>query len=218
MSESDRRGFQRLRLSKPILAVMNDRNALILDIGISGAYVEHYGELAPGAQFHLSFRWHGEDIAYLAEVARSRVVRTPGGDGQSVVSHTGFRFLKAIGESESRLQDMMATFVGRVLAAQKANAAATELAGDSGTAFLEQLGEARRIRSRGYLTYRFRNGRWSREACSSPLQPEDGFTVAAHEDEEELETLCRTYESTDDEGRGLIRLVAELSARGARRV
>ena len=46
---------------------------------------------------------------------------------------------------------------------------------------------------------------------TSPLQPEDGFTVASWEDEAELETLCRTYETSDDEGRQLIRLVAELS-------
>jgi hypothetical protein len=214
----DRRGYQRLRLSKPILALMNDQNALILDIGVSGAYVEHYGEVPEDARFRLSFRWHGEDIEYLAEVARSRVVRTPGGDGQSVVSHTGFRFVTAIGKSEARLQDMMATFVGRVLAAQKANAAAVDVGDAEGVVVLEQLGEARRIRSRGYVTYRLHNGRWSREASSAALQPEDGFTVAAHEDEEELETLCRTYEASDDEGRDLIRLVAELSARSVRRL
>lgn len=218
MSESDRRGFQRLRLSKPILAVMNEQNALILDIGVSGAYVEHYGEVQPGAQFRLGFRWHGEDIEYLAEVARSRVIRTPGGDGQSLVSHTGFRFLEASGDSASRLQDMMATFVGRVLAAQKANAAAAEDANGEGASILAQLGEARRLRSRGFVVYRFRAGKWSREATSDARQPQDGFTVAAHEDEEELETLCRTYESADEEGRNLIRLVAELSALSVRRL
>lgn len=217
MTDSDRRGFQRLRLSKPILATMNDQNALILDIGVSGAYVEHYGEVPPGARFRLSFRWHGEDIEYLAEVARSRVIRTPGGDGRSLVSHTGFRFLEGLGDSPSRLQDMMATFVGRVLAAQKSNAAADD-AGGEGASILAQLGEARRSRSRGFVSYHFRNGRWSREATSDPHQPEDGFTVAAHEDEEELETLCRTYETADEEGRGMIRLVAELSATSVRRL
>jgi hypothetical protein len=217
MTESDRRGFQRLRLSKPILALMDDQNALILDIGVSGAYVEHYGEVRPGERFRLSFRWHGEDIDYLAEVARSRVIRTPGGDGQSLVSHTGFRFVEGTGESASRLQDMMATFVGRVLAAQKANAAADDLDRE-GASILAQLGEARRVRSRGYVAYHFRGGKWSREATNDARQPADGFTVAAHEDEDELETLCRTYESADEEGRDLIRLVAELSALSVRKV
>ncbi|HWS71690.1 MAG TPA: PilZ domain-containing protein, partial [Thermoanaerobaculia bacterium] len=188
MTDSDRRGFQRLRLSKPILALMNEQNALILDVGVSGAYVEHYGEVQPGQRFRLSFRWHGEDIEYSAEVARSRVIRTPGGDGQSLVSHTGFRFLEPMGDSASRLQDMMATFVGRVLAAQKANAAAADADGE-GASILAQLGEARRVRSRGYVAYHFHGGKWSREATNEARQPQDGFTVAAHEDEEELETL-----------------------------
>jgi hypothetical protein len=217
VTEQDRRGFQRLNLSKPILALMNDRNVLILDIGISGAYFEHYGQVAPGDRFNLVFRWRGDDIEYVAEAMRSTVVRAPGGDGTSSVSHTGVRFIEAVGESEARLQDMMATFVGRVLAAQKANATpdATEGQGP-GAEFLAQLGEARRIRSRGYMTYRLHGAQWQREATRVPDQPRDGFTVAAFEDEDELETLCRTYETADEEGRQMIRLVAELSARGVR--
>jgi len=108
----------------------------------------------------------------------------------------------------------MATFVGKVLAAQKANATGTvDVAGD---AILGQLGEARRLRSRGYVSYRLQNHSWWRVPTDSPEQPPDGFTVAAYEDEEELETLCRTYEQTDEEGRRLIRLVAELSAMSVR--
>ena len=51
------------------------------------------------------------------------MTKLSGGDGKSTVSHTGVRFVEAVGESEGRLQDLIATFVGRVLAAQKANAA-----------------------------------------------------------------------------------------------
>src|SRR6266536_4897522 len=121
MGASDRREFQRLRLAKPILALMDGQNALILDIGIGGAYIEHYGALPEGARFQLLFRWQGADVELLCEVRRSRVVRT-GGDRLSVVSHSGVRFLEADGDSDARLNDMMATFVGRVLAAQRANA------------------------------------------------------------------------------------------------
>ncbi len=106
----------------------------------------------------------------------------------------------------------MATFVGRVLAAQKANASGQNR-GIDGDATLAQLGEARRSRSRGYISYRLKGGSWWRVPTDSPDQPADGFTVASHEDEEELETLCRTYETADEEGQRLIRLVAELSVR-----
>jgi hypothetical protein len=210
MLQHDRREFQRLKLAKPILAIMDDANALVLDIGIAGAFLEHYGVTDPGKQFRLTFRWQGEEVQLFCEVVRTTVVRQPAGDGKNVLSHTGVHFTKAVGESAERLQDLIATFVGRILAAQRANAAGEESHANSG-AILESLGAARRKRSRGYVSYRLRDSRWWRVPTDSPLQPDDGFTVASWEDEAELETLCRTYEASDDEGRQLIRLVAELS-------
>jgi hypothetical protein len=212
VSSDERRNFQRLKLSKPILATLDGGNALVLDIGMTGALVEHYGRPDPGDTFVLSFRWQGTDVEFVCEVVRTTVMRQPGGDGESPVSHTGLRFTKPIGDSVSRLEDFMATFVGRVLAAQKANAAG-EHRGD--VTILEQLGGARRSRSRGgYVSYRLKGDAWWRVPTSSYAQPDDGFTVGAHEDDEEVESLCRTYENADAEGRDLIRLVAELSARG----
>jgi hypothetical protein len=210
MLPQDRREFQRLKLAKPILAMMDTANALILDIGMAGAYLEHYGLTESGKRFRLLFRWQGEDVEFVCEVVRTSVVRQTAGDGRSVLSHTGVHFTTPVGESAARLQDLIATFVGRILAAQRANAAGDENHATSG-AILESLGAARRKRSRGYVSYRLRDSHWWRVPTDSPRQPEDGFTVAAFEDEAELETLCRTYESSDDEGRQLIRLVAELS-------
>lgn len=218
MSSDERRTFQRLRLSKPILATVNlaaagQTNALVLDIGMTGALIEHYGVPQHEDRFNLTFRWQGEDIEFLCEVVRTTVNRAPGGDGKSTVSHTGVKFLKAVGNSSERLQDLMATFVGRVLAAQKANAAGDHR--DTAPTILEQIGAARRARARGYVTYRLKGDSWWRIPTVSSAQPEDGFTVASHEDEEEVEALCRTYAEADEEGRDLIRLVAELSARGS---
>lgn len=211
MVASDRREFQRLRLAKPILALMDGQNALILDIGVGGAYIEHYGALPEGARFKLLFRWQRNDVEFLCEARRSRVVRT-GGDQMSVVSHTGVRFLEATGDADARLNDMMATFVGRVLAAQRANASGKD---DGESLSLTQLGGARRARSRGWVSFRLVNGLWRRELAAAPTQPPDGFTVAAYEDDDEVATLCETYEAADEEGRRLIRLLAELSARNA---
>lgn len=209
----ERRTFQRLKLTKPILAMFAGENALVLDIGVTGALIEHYGAPTPGDTFDLSFRWQGNEVAFVCEVVRSAVTRQPVGDGQQTVSHTGVRFVKAIGTSDAWLQDLMATFVGRVLAAQKANAAG-DARGVAPTV-LEQLGGARRSRSLGFVSYRLKGESWWRIPSSSPVQPDDGFTVAAHEDEEEIEALCRTYATSNDEGRELIRLVAELSALSA---
>ncbi len=211
MVAGDRREFQRLRLAKPILALLDGQNALILDIGISGAFVEHYGEPEPDQRFALLFKWKGNDVDFVCEVAHTVVIRR---SGSSIVSHTGLRFVEAVADAEARLNDMMATFVGKILSAQKANAGATE---PSASTALIDLGGARRSRSRGYVTFRLQNGTWTHALTDSPVQPTNGFTVAAYEDGEELQSLCRTYEVADEEGRRLIRLVAELSARTVKR-
>ena len=216
MLPDDRRGFQRLNLTKPILATARGANALILDLGVTGALIEHYGDTVPGERLQLSFRWMGQTIEFKAEVVRSEVVRKPGGDGIHAVSHTGLKFLEPVGESAELLRDLIATFVGRVLAAQKANAAGEATSPSAGETVLEQLGHARRARTNGYVNYRLKSGTWWRIPTQSPVQPTDGFTVAAYEDEEEVATLCTAYERADDEGRRLIRMVAELSVLSAK--
>jgi hypothetical protein len=207
---SDRRQFQRLSLAKPILALLDGQNALILDIGIGGAFIEHYGQPRVGDRQRLLFRWKGEDVQFVAAIARSSLVRRA---ANAVVSHSGVQFVEALADADARLNDMMATFVGKMLAAQKANAGATEA---DASVTLVDLGGARRARSRGYVTYRLNGGSWTRESSDTPTQPLNGFTVAAYEDEQELESLCSAWETADTEGRRLIRLVAELSARGVK--
>ncbi len=210
MLRDDRREFQRLKLSKPILATMGTSNALILDIGIAGAFLEHFGTVESGEHFPLTFRWQGEDVTFQCEVVRSTVVRLPAGDGKSVASHTGVRFVEGTGDGRARLQDLITTFVGNILAAQRANAAG-EKAESAGATILARLGEARRMRSRGFIGYHFDGQDWSRVPGSTAVQPPDGFTVGDFEDPDEVEKLCRSYEQADDAGRNLIRMVAELS-------
>jgi len=217
MLPDDRRQFQRLRLTKPILAFARGSSALILDLGVSGALIEHYGTATPGERFQLSFRWMAKTIEFDCEVARSEVVRERGGDGVHAVSHTGLRFLQPTADSQELLKDLIATFVGRVLAAQKANAAGEAMSLDAGETVLEQLGHARRTRTSGYVSHRLRDGKWWRIPTQSPIQPNDGFTVAAYEDDDEVNTLCNSYENADEEGRRLIRLVAELSVMSAKK-
>ena len=211
MSRNDRREFQRLRLAKPILALLDGQNALILDIGIGGAFIEHYGQPNLGDRQRLLFRWKGTDVQFVAEIRRTTIIRRT---ANAVVSHSGVSFVESFGDAGQLLNDMMATFVGKMLAAQKANAGATEA---EASVTLGDLGGARRSRTRGWVTYRLLNGSWTIEPSDTPTQPLNGFTVAAYEDEVELESLCQTWETADTEGRRLIRLVAELSARGVKK-
>ena len=209
MRNHDRRIFQRLRLARPILGALDDQNALILDLGVAGALVEHYGVTTSNSPCRLQFRWHSDDIEFVCEVARTHVVRESGND---VISHTGLRFIEAVGDSDARLHDLMATFVGGVLAAQKANADGVRFGNQP--LLLMEVGGARRTRVRGLVSYRLQEpGSWKCSTTIDPKQPPDGFTVAAYEYEDDLEILCRAYEMADEEGRRLIRLVAELSVR-----
>ena len=202
-----------MKLGKPLLAMMDGQSALILDVGMEGAFLEHYGAAMTGDQFTLSFRWKGEEVKFRCEVRRTNVIR-PAEGSQATVSHSGVQFVEMIGDATAKMQDMMGTFVGRVLAAQKANAVgdATQSA-----AILSQMGEARRARARGFVAYLFDGKSWMIRRTQLGQQPRNGFTVAAYEDEDDLETLCRTYETADADGQNLIRLVAELSVSSAKK-
>jgi hypothetical protein len=180
---------------------------------MGGAFLEHYGTAEHGERFNLTFRWKGADVELVSQVVRTSVVRNPGGDGASPVSHTGVRFVEPHADILAKLQDLITTFVSRILAAQKANASGDQQGDSAGATILAMLGEARRTRSRGFTSYHLRDGTWWRTPTESPKQPPDGFTVGTFEDEDEVDELCRTYASADEEGRNLIRLVAELSVR-----
>lgn len=207
MHSNDRRIFQRLRLPRPILGTLDGQNTLILDLGVIGAFVEHYGVATPKTRCRLQFKWQRDDIEIICDVARTEVVRR---SGAKALSHTGLRFVEAIGDSEERLNDLIASFVGNMLAAQKANAEG--VAHDENELKLIDMGGARRVRVRGLVRYRLRpDGTWVRSATSDRRQPPDGFTVAAYEYESDLEALCLAYEVADEEGRSMIRLVSELS-------
>lgn len=206
---AERREFQRLKLAKPILGTLDKHSALILDIGLGGAFLEHRGRANRGLKFRLSFKWQGEDIAFDASVLRSSIVREGGEEG--IVSHSAVKFVGFVGNAEERLEQMMATFVGQVLAAHRANASAA----GTGAAILSQIGQARRARSQGLVAYHWNGTDWKSAPTKETKQPLDGFTVAAYEDEEELATLCEAYVAADAEGQGLIRMVAELSVRSA---
>lgn len=212
VSGSDRRRFQRLSLANPAVATLGGRTALVLDLGVGGALVEHEGEIAPGSRTSLRIRWYQYEIDLTCQAVHSRLVNRST-DTRTAVSHSGLRFVDLSADTRHELQTMMATMVGRILAAQKANARG-DYEGDriDSGAILSDLGRARRSRIGGLVSYKLKGNMWWRTPTTSSSQPQDGFTVAAYEDESDLETLCEAYVRSDPEGRRLIRLVAELSA------
>ena len=191
----ERREFQRLHLTHPISATLGGHAVRIVEIGILGARLQHTDELR-GEYAELRFQHAGHEIAMKREI-----VRASGGE-------TAVRFLAAVGESGDRLRDMLAELVMHELDFRRTHPGSVEV---------ETVDGDKTVRGSdaGFLCYRFESGAWNRRRVFLPEQPAVGFTVARTEDTSELQRLCRVYEASDDEGRRLIRLFAELSVSDA---
>ncbi|HUR81022.1 MAG TPA: PilZ domain-containing protein [Thermoanaerobaculia bacterium] len=197
----ERREFQRLRLDRPISGTYDNTPVTLAEIGILGARIEHETPLA-GTYGDLRFA-HGDREVDM----RSEVIRTSGEEGRYV---SGLRFLSAVGESGDHLRTMLAELVSRVIE-QKYDNSATRLK------ILRTIDGDKTIRGvdAHFHSYRYEDGSWRRRRVFLPEQPATGFTVARGEDADEMHRLCAVYEASDEEGRRLIRMFAELSVSDA---
>jgi hypothetical protein len=201
----ERREFQRLNLQPPLPGSLGATAVSILEIGVLGARVQHGAPLdAQKSELRFSYS-HGE-IALRCEIVRTaaRQDKYPDAGFES-----GLRFVAAIGESGDRLRSMLSELVTAELERRR-----DESMHGIGPAVID--GD-RTVRGKdaGYLCYRFEGGSWSKRRIFLPEQPPSGFTVARSTDGDEMKRLCAVYEASDDEGRRLIRLFAELSVSDA---
>lgn len=188
----ERREFQRLRLDAPIAGTFGDADVSIVEIGILGARIEHSAPLE-SPRGDLRFIFGGSPIHMRCEIARS----------SGPVS--GLRFLAAVGESGDNLRDMLAQLVVKALESRH-DSSATRLR-------IRAVDGDKTVRGvdAHFLSYQWENGAWKRRPVFLPEQPTMGFTVARGEDAAEMQRLCEVFEASDEEGRRLIRLFAELS-------
>jgi len=198
----ERREFQRLHLTHSIPATLGDRPVKLVEIGILGARL-HHGDQTEGDYAELRFNHYANEIGMKCEIVRANLESRHGG------LETAVRFLAAIGESGNRLRALLAELVMRELDLRRTH---------PGTAVeVETIDGDDTVRGTdaGFLCYRFENGAWTRRRVFLPEQPSVGFTVARSEDNAEMQRLCRVFEASDEEGRRLIRLFAELSVSDA---
>ncbi len=188
----ERREFQRLRLDSPTAGTFGSQDVQVVEIGILGARIEHSAPLE-SERGDLRFTFGGSLIHMRCEVVRN--------DGDI----SGVRFLAAVGESGDNLRDMLAQLVVRALETQH-DASATRLR-------IRTVDGDKTVRGvdASFLSYQWENGAWKKRPVLLPEQPQMGFTVARGEDAEEMQRLCEVFEASDEEGRRLIRLFAELS-------
>ena len=188
----ERREFQRLRLDPPLSGTVAGTDVRIVEIGILGARVQHAAAF-PVDRGELRFEFAGQPVSM-----RCEIVRTQGNE-------SGVRFTAAVGESGDRLRQMLAELVHYELERRR-----NETVVAKAPQFVDGDRTIRGIDA-GYVTYRLENNFWTRRRIFLPEQPPVGFTVARGEDVEEMTRLCRVYQASDEEGRRLIRLFAELS-------
>jgi hypothetical protein len=188
----ERREFQRLELAAPIPATLGDKKVTIIEMGILGARVQYEGELE-NAPAELRFMHGGSEIALRCEIVRTH---------NQVAA---LRFLAAMGDSGDHLRSMLASLVGTEMESRRSTPA--------GTFPMDHidLDETLRPRDAGFLSYRLEGDKWTRRRIFLPEQPSAGFTVARSEDSAEMQRLCDVYSASDEEGRRLIRMFAELS-------
>jgi len=196
----ERREFQRLHLDAPIAGTLGSMPVVVNEVGILGARIHHEQPL-DAQRGDLRFSYEEHPIAM-----RCEVVRTIG-------SESGLRFVAALEDSGDRLRDMLARLVTKALDARYENSA-TRLK----VRRMVDGDKTVRGTDASFISYRFEDGAWKRRHVFLPEQPSMGFTVARGEDVEEMRRLCEVYEASDDEGRRLIRLFAELSVSSALKI
>ncbi len=185
----------RLNLTRPVDGWFGDFFVTLIDVNSDGATVLH-GDAIPEGRALLRFTWRGSDLEITAEI-------DSGSDGRSTL-----RFV----EESAELRQAIDASGDELLRAQVAN-----LRGDreknvigEETLTSASLGALGML---GFIVFRLTPDGWQQTRSLLRDQPEDGFTVLADEPQEQIDMLCRTYESGDEETRKTMRSIAELSTR-----
>ncbi|HEY2321942.1 MAG TPA: PilZ domain-containing protein [Thermoanaerobaculia bacterium] len=225
------RRVQRIRFPQPIVARLGVAQVALVDLSVLGARVEHHSSLPAGTHTRLAFVWEDEPLSIECRIVRSRVERFSTGSDGVTVYHAGVEFENVDEATRDRVKAMIATFISRALEEQKLNARGAvpqhdvakmpifrhggqltanakdrkEGAGVTAMPITRVTGEA------GYLCYILEHSTWRTKRTHDPGQPVDGFTISALEDTQQAQLLCDAYQRSDQEGRRMIQLFAQLS-------
>lgn len=195
----ERREFQRLLLDSPVDASFATRSARILEIGVSGARIEHSAPLEIGTEAPLHFSWFSESIELAAQIVRTERIAEDW-------FRSGVLFTSGGTLGAHALRRALSASVTALLVKRHLDPASPD------------LDDTLRPRDAQFICYSFEDGVWKKRRAWLPEQPDSGFTVAINEDRGDLQRLCRSWEQADDEGRRLLRLFCELSISDAMNV
>jgi hypothetical protein len=192
----ERRQAPRLHLTKPVEGWFGDFPITLIDVSETGAAVLHGDEIPVGSRGLLRFSWRGEELEITAEIVHSREGRA------------GLRFV----EKSELLGGLIAASGDEVLRAQEANLRGEREKNVVGEETLTAASFGARA-ARGYIMFRLTADGWTQAQSLLPDQPDDGFTVSADEPQDQIDILCKTYETGDADAKKMMRAIAELSVR-----
>jgi hypothetical protein len=195
----ERREFQRIPLQPSLPGYLDEVEVDVIEVGIPGARVEHLTQIFPAAIRTFRFSPEGTEIALECEVIRSEV-RASGG---LTLYRSGLQFTHGVGSAGELLRKFLISLVAQQLEIRAELPSIVRSAKVDGDITV-------RGKDAGFISFRLENGTWRKKRLFLPEQPENGFTIAAGVDAEEIEKLCKAYEATDAEGRRLLRFFAEL--------
>lgn len=192
--DQERREYQRLALTSPLAGRFLKMKIRLLDVSAIGALIESESEIPTGRRGTLTFTWRKHKVKIKAEAVRT------------ASDQAGLKFT----EDSEQLRELIAQSATEVLRAQEANMEGDRMRNIiSGEETLTSASAG--LRAAGYVTWTLQPEGWKRRKSLLPDQPENGFTLAASEAEDQVALLCKTYENGNEEQRRLTRLLAELS-------
>jgi hypothetical protein len=197
-----KRRFERIHFEHPIEGFLNSLPVRVLDLAIGGARVITAFRVVPGAtEQQLRIDWEGKSIRLNCVTTRCTLLTFAKG-GEKSTYDVGLRIIETLDDSDQIMRELIHSYVMKALDEQRANWEGIPPLGP----YVHLEGK-----SDHYRRCELKKGVWKVIATTRPEQPMDGFTVSAEVPPHYIDLLCETYEMTDDEGRRLTRLLAELS-------
>jgi hypothetical protein len=199
----ERRRFQRVTLIRPVAGRVGAARVFVLDASLCGIRIAHQGNIpSVGATCNILFEWESIPILLECRVVRNAPQKIARNPQEKSVYHAGMEIVRASEEAMKTMREMIASLVARALDEQKANARGIPAV----VAQTFQTGKGTQ-----FLRYELINDKWRRTETTRPDQPMNGFTISVDEAPTHIAMLCETYQSSDAEGRKLIKLMSELS-------
>ncbi len=197
----DRRRFGRIHFETPLDARLGDSRVGILDLALNGARVSSEARFKPASDIELKFQSEAGEVDAMCRVIRCTLAQFARTAADKSVYQTGLLIVETVGDSDRIIREVIALRVIRALEEQKANA--------RGIPPIKEL--LHEHTSDRYRNCELLDGKWRRTETAAPDPPLDGFAIAADVPMHYVDLLCETYQRSDEEGRRLTRMLAQLS-------